>query len=254
MNNSPSHEEKPFIIWTLRRAGGTNLGQALFKLSKFNAIEHEPFNIDRIHGKIHLEWRELHNIQETSAAIDKILSTNPLIKHCFEITPHEINKLLAEISTHYGYRHLFLYRELPTDRLLSLNYAQKTGVWGAKQKEEINIDEKIFEEKIDIDRLLNHENESRNEMTRIHGLLRDLNAEVMCLSFEELYYNNSYDEAMAKVQSTFNFLNINSNTLDDQFFIETLKGGAQGTKEEYLKFQGSEEFVSRSSMFERFIL
>jgi len=254
MSENAQQDERPFIIWTLRRAGGTNLSRALFQLSRFSGIEHEPFNIDRIHGKIHLEWRDQKNRQHAARAIEAVLSGQPLIKHCLEIIPPVINEILAKTGTSLGYRHLFLYREFSTDRLLSLNYAQRTGVWGAKQKNEIKIDESIFEEVIDSARVLTHEGHCRGEMRRIHGILGELGAEIMCVSFEELYQNSSYEEAVTTARSVFDFLRIDSGELDDQFFADTLKGGGQGTKGEYLRFPGSEDFVSRSRMMERFNL
>ena len=49
---------RPFIIWTLRRTGGTNLATRLMALSQYPKLEHEPFNPDRVHGHVTRNWVE----------------------------------------------------------------------------------------------------------------------------------------------------------------------------------------------------
>ena len=41
-----------FIIWTVRRTGGTRFTTKLTDMSIYPVAEHEPFNIDRMFGKI----------------------------------------------------------------------------------------------------------------------------------------------------------------------------------------------------------
>jgi len=235
-------KQSPFIIWTFRRSGGTNLGQALFTNSQYDGVEHEPFNQDRLFGYIVKKWREEHDIKYLYQEIEKILQTKPLIKHCLELMPNELNLAIAELSIKYGYKHLFLYREAPTSRLLSLNYAMKTNVWGKKHIKTRPFDEAVFDELIPITQLLHHESECRSKMRQIYDFFKQRELAILSVSFEMLY-ESDFNYACMLVNRLFEELIGHSDSVTTTFLAKTLKSGGQGTNAKYTQFPNSEQFI-----------
>ena len=243
----------PIIIWTLRRTGGTNLANAMFQLAGYKAIEHEPFNTDRSFGHILLEYNENKDLERLYENINDVVKNGYSIKHCIELMPEEFNIALMELCVRYGYRHVFLYREEAADRLLSLNYAQKTGIWGRDQRDQCEIDESVFQDPIDTNGLLGHEVTCQKELRSIYETLVDLNQTPLAVSFESLY-KSDFDYSKRLVTDLFLELELDSAALTEDLFKKILKKGAQGTKSDYLKFPGSENFIKAAEEMERFSL
>lgn len=246
-----SYMERPFIIWTHRRCGGTNLSSALFKASKFKAVEHEPFNNDRLFGRLQKEIRDGSYKGNLKDDVRVILQKSILIKHCLEIINKDLNDAILEVATELGYRHLFLYRELPEDRLFSLNYAQLTGIWGSKQKKE--VDESIFKQNINTDSLISHENNTRKETLRIYNSLVDLGATPLAVSFEMLY-KSDFDYSSMLVKDIFTGLSVDNLIVTDDFLKTTLLKGNQGTNEQYRKFPNSDVLSKEAKKLGSFTL
>lgn len=122
----------PFLIWTLRRTGGTTLTTLLTALSDHPGTEHEPFNPDRHFGAVTRHWRAQQDAARLRADIEAALAPRPVIKHCYEIMPPALNRTLMEVSTERGYRHVILDRRDEADRVLSLELAKITGAWGSE--------------------------------------------------------------------------------------------------------------------------
>ena len=120
----------PFAIWTMRRTGGTTLTDLLMTLSEYPTIAHEPFNGDRLFGHISTHWYEHKDEAKTRTALRAMLQTRPLLKHCFEIHGNRFNALLLSTLQELGYRQILLTREDEVARILSLQLAEATGVWG----------------------------------------------------------------------------------------------------------------------------
>jgi hypothetical protein len=241
--------EKPFIIWTHRRCGGTNLAKALFSSSKFESVEHEPFNTNRCFGELQRLLASGSYVGDLKSDVRIILTNNILIKHCVEIIHQELNDVILEVSAELGYRHLFLYREVPTDRLFSLNYANITGIWGSKQRKV--VDELVFSAAIDVESLILHERHCRRELSRMHSSLLNKNIEPVSISFEMLYQSN-YDYSCILVRDVFNALGVPKTIITSDFLEAILKKGGQGTKGEYKKFKRTEELIERSKALGRF--
>lgn len=239
----------PFIIWTFRRSGGTNLAHKLITHSKFSTVEHEPFNIDRIYKHITKDWIKNKNKDSLDEGLRSILSKKINFKHCLEIIPHEINQRLAELSVEYGYKHLFLYRENSKSRLLSLQYAIDTGNWGKGSRVRKSID--LTSTKLPVDKLIHHEITSRNKLEDIFKLLHELDGNnVFHVSFESVFQS---DKRVGKfiVQQLFDNLSGVYSELD----IENLfKNGQQGTSSEYTKYSNYDEFSSKVVNIGRFCL
>ena len=123
----------PYLIWTMRRTGGTTLAALLAALSEHPGIAHEPFNPDRLLGSIATAWSEDPDPDRLRAQLRDALTRRPVIKHCYELHPASFNEILLEVTTELGYRHLVLERRAEMDRILSLELAKITGVWGPEE-------------------------------------------------------------------------------------------------------------------------
>jgi hypothetical protein len=123
-----SDKFKPFIIWTLQRTGGTNLTSRLVEKFGLKETDHEPFNLGRLYGNVTKHWNDYKDAAVLHCSMQAIAAERNVIKHCMEMVPWEVTRALAEAAVHAGYKHLFLYRESPRDRLLSLHFVQKTEV------------------------------------------------------------------------------------------------------------------------------
>ncbi|MCP8688671.1 sulfotransferase family 2 domain-containing protein [Marinobacterium sedimentorum] len=245
--------ESPFIIWTLRRSGGTNLGDALFAASKFSAIQHEPFNGDRILGHITKAWMENSDEARLRKEIKNVLKDKPLIKHCFEIMPDFLNRVLAEESQKVGYKHVFLYREYASDRLLSLNYAQLTGIWGKEHKKTVEISNDIFSTPVDVERLITHEEMCRRKIKLIYKNLKEIGETPICLTFESIY-KGVYEHSQLLIKHAFKLLGLSQKTPSDLELDKMLRGGGQGTKEKYLVFPEASVLVEKANRLGRITL
>ena len=236
----------PFIIWTFRRTGGTNLGSKLFSSSPFKGVEHEPFNNDRIYGNVIKNWHQKKDLDELYQRVDTILAQKPLIKHCLEIMPPALNMAIAAVSHKYGYKHLFLYREYPKDRMLSLNYALKTNIWGKKQAKIITVDDSVFQEDIPIDSLIKHEKMCRRKMSEIYDYLADVakSTKPRKVSFENLY-GQEFEESSKLVEDIFEDFIGSKESITTEFLNSLLNKGGQGTKLDYQRFPNSDKFISK---------
>ena len=121
----------PYIIWTIRRTGGTSFTSLLDNLSSYPSLEHEPFNKNRVYGYI---THKYHAGEESTVdEIYQILKDKPNIKHCFEIIPEQINLNILKATQLLGYNQIFLYRSDQAARTMSLILSQAKNVWGPKQ-------------------------------------------------------------------------------------------------------------------------
>jgi len=132
--------DKPYIIWTMRRTGGTTFASLLGRISSHKPVQHEPFNPDRLYGKVVKNWTRSFDIDQMRSQISDILKSSPVIKHCYEIAPLPLNILLLQESIRRGYSTILLHREAEVDRQFSLEIAKLTGAWGA------DLASRIFEE------------------------------------------------------------------------------------------------------------
>jgi hypothetical protein len=235
------------IIWTFRRTGGTNLTSSIMKSLGGKTVEHEPFNVDRVYGGITAEWLEKRDVGKLKSSLKKILSQKISFKHCLEIIPMEINFLIATLSIEYGYKHLFLFRENAADRLLSLNYALKTGVWGSKQKASMQIKKDVFSEPIEVSELINQEVSARNNMRSIYDLLIAEDQAPLSASFESIY-KSFHQYSTALVNEIFlELMGDTPSVLFDKLYESLVSRGSQGSNSDYMLFPGANELASRAS-------
>lgn len=241
----PGAQPAPFIIWTFRRTGGTNLGRALFERAPFQGAQHEPFNADRAFGQVTREWLANRDEAALRAALTDICSRQVLIKHCLEVTPPVLNRLLAEAATAAGYRHLFLCRRRPLDRLLSLHFARRSGIWGKEQARKAMVDAEIFRAPLPIDELVAHEEACRKEMLASFTQLRQLGANPLVLNFEDLYVSDDVAAARRQVRAVLAALGLaRGNPEDRRFLDQVLARGGQGTRDKYLQFADYDQLAA----------
>lgn len=181
---------KPFIIWTMRRTGGTTFANLLMDLSRWPRVIHEPFNYDRAFGEVSRRWYENRDLDRTRADLDRTLSPKPLIKHCHEIHGRRFNRLLLEATLRHAYAHIELRRRNEVDRLLSLQLAQITGVWGKMGSGEVYrriLAGEAGELRFDIEAALEHMEKCALSTRRIRSLLKKAGVPLLTVWFEDLY-------------------------------------------------------------------
>jgi len=127
----------PYVIWTMRRTGGTTLATLLSTLSEHRGIQHEPFNPERLFGHISDAFMQTQDTAQLRAALQECLADRPVIKHCYELMPEAFNTVFLDVTSALGYRHIVLDRRSETDRILSLELAHLTGAWGGEAAREI---------------------------------------------------------------------------------------------------------------------
>lgn len=125
--------ERPYLILTLRRTGGTSLMGFLQKVSAFPGVQHEPLNRDRAWGRLTEAFRESGDVAALERGLADRLEARPNIKHCFEIVPAAVTRALIEACAARGHAVLLLTRRDEASRLRSLFLAQATGAWGPQQ-------------------------------------------------------------------------------------------------------------------------
>jgi hypothetical protein len=123
----------PVLIWTLRRTGGTALASLLSALSPRPSRQHEPFNRDRVHGDVTRAFADSGDRAALRAGVARALADRPVIKHCFDILPKPLHAALLDVAGDLGYAHLVLDRREESARVLSLELARRTGIWGAAE-------------------------------------------------------------------------------------------------------------------------
>ncbi|MGO4909634.1 hypothetical protein ACEN2J_15015 [Pseudorhodobacter sp. W20_MBD10_FR17] len=127
----------PYIIWTMRRTGGTTLASLLSTLSEHAGVQHEPFNSDRIFGHIASAFAQTDCVAQLRLDLQACLAQTPLIKHCHELMSPAFNQVLLDVTTALGYRHIILDRHSEADRIISLELAYLTGAWGGEAAQKI---------------------------------------------------------------------------------------------------------------------
>lgn len=244
MQHSP--DPVPFIIWTLRRTGGTNLATTLFARSPCPSVGHEPFNLDRKFGQINADCRSGVSETEISARLDEILAGGVLMKHCVEKVPRRFNPLLASVSMARGYRHVFLYRRNPLDRLLSLHFAERSGVWGKRLASTTEIDDAIFAEPLPVAALVRHETACRETLQSVYVQLRMHGVEPLLVEFEDIYGDSDKAAVRARLLTLLGGLGLASGDgSDDAFVDDIVSGGDQGTRSQYTRFVNHAEMAER---------
>lgn len=245
---------KPLIIWTFRRTGGTNLAHAFFNLLDYPKVKHEPFNPDRVYGDLTKKWLENKNINELNAALDQIFSQGVLIKHCVELFDIEFNLALVGAAIRHGYNHLFLYRRNVLDRLMSLHFAQVTGVWGKGMLKDKILDGSLYQERIPVEGMIAHARVCNRTLAIIRQHLQNKEQDFSNIVFEDIYKEEDNSIAKERIFNLLSDLKLLSRLENKDAFAELVIGeGDQKTSDQYNNFVNYEklkEQISRVKSFE----
>ena len=117
----------------MRRSGSTTLATLVADFSDFPRIEHEPFNPGRVLHPIVERFVASRDEDRLREEIREALAARPVLKHCFDILPVPLHRVLFEVTCDLGYRHILLERRDEAARLLSLALARQTNAWGKAQ-------------------------------------------------------------------------------------------------------------------------
>lgn len=206
----------PFLIWTMRRTGGTTLASLVMDMSEHLATEHEPFNVDRKFGWITRGFRQGADREAIAAAIDEALAPGRKIKHCHEIVPVELNRVLLEAAERHGYRHVILDRRNEVDRIISLELAKITGAWG-KEAADANYSRiergDVHLDPIELEAPLRHLELCRDRRKQLARLFSTAGITPFVIHFEDVY--GEFTAGKAQVEALLAHLGIDSSAFPD---------------------------------------
>jgi hypothetical protein len=180
----------PFIIWTMRRTGGTTLTDIAMRLSEWPKTEHEPFNWDRRFGWVTKHYAETKDWQALRANMARVLHKKPNIKHCYEILAEPVSDMLMVAATAKGYRHVILDRRDEAGRLMSLELARLTGAWGKHDATGVHAKLRSGEVRlapIDVATALDHLRHCHERRRWLAERLQARSLEPFVLYFEDLF-------------------------------------------------------------------
>lgn len=267
----------PFIIWTLQRTGGTNLARRLFEASGLPGTDgrplgtgtfldgvtdawklHEPFNYGRegrAFGFASEAWIKEGNAGQLDAVTDAVCALGLPLKHCVEMVPAEVTQSLIRSSVRHGYRHVFLFRREPLGRLLSMEFARRSGVWGPNLKGSAAPDDVVFSKPLDVGMLIEHERMSSEKLGQAWDELAGAGAALLAAAFEDIYQPKMPAQAQARLLHLLSFLGLDRGRQANQTFVnEILASGDQGTRDRYRAFAGIDALqsgLSSLALFDR---
>ncbi len=174
----------------MRRTGGTTFASLLSEVSSFPKLPHEPFNPDRKLGKIIADWNRTVNLDALRADISRALECRPVIKHCYEIVPLEVNSVLMQETAKKGYKTILLIRDDEVSRQFSLELALKTGAWSPKVAPEIFSEIRSgirLRPKLNIQRSLSHLSDCFLRTLWVQSAMKKAGVDGVEISYESLY-------------------------------------------------------------------
>lgn len=231
----------PFVIWTLQRTGGTNLTQRLVERSSRPGIEHEPLNIGRAMGAVTQQWMQSKDRAALSQAMTALCARGVNVKHCVELVPWEVTEAFVEATIAAGYRHLMLYRRSPLERLLSLQFAKISGIWGPGQKSQVVEQAGPISTRLPVASLVEHETHCATTLQKVWDTLVVRSPSVLALAFEDVYEADR-PHAAWRLACVLGGLRLSEDPLRDKRFVDdVLNKGEQGTRDRYGRFEGIAE-------------
>ncbi|MGB3405207.1 MAG: hypothetical protein WBA77_21165 [Microcoleaceae cyanobacterium] len=209
---------QPFIIWTMRRTGGTSLANILGILAN-KKVEHEPFNWDRSFGDItktfQNDYKNFNLLEQSLEA--RCFSAQINVKHCYEIAGQVFNDAIIDIFSKSCYKHIMLTRQNELLRLLSLYTAKYTEAWGKHGSEEIYKKYKSGIAQLpnyDIADMQYHANHCNQATDKVRQKLIDYGVNVYEVSYEDLFTDaKSLDQRKEILSNLCQHIGIDSNLI-----------------------------------------
>jgi hypothetical protein len=265
----------PFIVWTLQRTGGTNLARRLFEASGLPGTDgrpletgtfvdgvtdawklHEPFNYGsegRVFGFASEAWIKRSDATALDAVTDAVCARGLPLKHCVEMVPAEVTLSLINASVRHGYRHVFLFRRNPLGRLLSMEFARRSGVWGPNLKGSAAPDTVVFAKPLDIDMLAEHERSSAGKLEHAWRAIEAASGRLLPVAYEDIYQPRSPLQAHERLLHLLHFLGLDKGRERNRAFVSEIIGsGDQGTRDRYGAFAGITELQARLASLKLF--
>jgi hypothetical protein len=222
---SPHLMPHPFLIWTMRRTGGTSLASLFVALSGTCKAEHEPFNRDRAFGWVDAEFEANNDREQLGKNFEKALAHGPPFKHCYELFRSEFNSQLLAHTLTVPYNHLLLVREDECGRVLSLFLAFQTGEWKKPTQAQTEVPLADF----DIAAMVEHHEHCLLRTREVIATLEAAKAPHRIAFFEDLYCGER-GERLARVEAITRFMGYEASLPTSSDAIEeAIFGGAQGS-------------------------
>lgn len=190
MQGASQGAQKPWLVLTLRRTGGTSLTEFLSRVSAYPTAEHELFNRKRSMGAVTTGFLATKDSAALERAMADALRLTPNIKHCVEVVPLEVTRALIDAAAERGYHMMVLTRRDEARRLISLFLALATDVWGpdaAAERYPRIIEGSLVPPPIKIEKIRER---ARMDQRRIDGTRATLRKRGIAhdeLTFEDLY-------------------------------------------------------------------
>lgn len=264
---------RPFVIWTLQRTGGTNLAKAFIERSGLPGTDgvrlategplsglvdswgpHEPFNLgdpNRAFNGISEAFKASGDLSALDRAVETIAHAGVPAKHCVEMVPWPISDAFARATMRADYRHVILHRRDLLARVLSRQFAERSGIWGPNMhRDDVSA---VFEDALPVGPVVEHELHSARRMRQIWELLASGGSPAFVVAFEDLYEAPSDTTARATVKALAAHLNLFRDDAPDEAFVdEVLRYGDQGTRASYDRFPNIAEVREALEVVEKF--
>lgn len=208
----------PFIIWTMRRTGGTSFANILQKITDCQ-LEHEPFNWDRTLGFITQGFKnDRDNFDFFASSLQQsCIDKQICLKHCYEIIGPVFSECLIEVLSKTNYKHIFLLRRNELSRLLSLYTAKYTDVWGKHGSQEIYEQYFNGEKKLplyDIEDMKKHLWVCNHRTKTLKEKMSDCNISFLEIYYEDLYSGN-FEQRKQFLKNICNHIEISSESFEN---------------------------------------
>lgn len=242
--------KRPFIIWTLRRTGGTNLA------AHIGVKHHEPFNKDRIFGDVSKAWLATKDEAGLRSGVKAALKGNPSIKHCVETVPEHVTQELLRQSVKKGYQHIFLIRRKPHGRVLSLQFAKSFDIWGADHARKKSLDEvetAIAGQELPIKSMIRQEVGDRKALRLAFDEILSLGVTPAIAVFEDVYDAFNAPVSIALFGRICDHVGA-ARPQSDEEVNKILFSGGQNTNDKYKLYQNYEEYLEKIAGIGEFAL
>ena len=194
----------PFLIWTMRRTGGTSLAALINKYARFPVL-HEPFNSGRPWNDLVVAYDAAEAGKEPTLAIEQILhsrlSGQIIVKNCYDLHKLGLHQDLMRTATSLGYKHVILDRHNEEDRILSLALAAQTGAWGKATAETVYPDILEGRRRLDplkIKRVLGDRERAHARRLWLHKTMQEAGIKPIVVFFEDIYNKGAEGEQFVR--------------------------------------------------------
>ena len=223
---------RPFVIWTMRRTGGTSLTMLLSRLSEHPTREHEPFNHGRRFGWVAENFKTHADPARLRADMETALAERPNIKHCYDLLPMALHAALLEVTQKLDYAHMILDRRDEGSRIRSLELALATGAWGPDDARKVYpayLEGDTPVPEMALDRIARMRKTAASRRKWLAGALGSAGISPVVVFFEDVYGPGA--EGAARIDATVKALGLDRDRLPDfdAQVARSLEGSGQGS-------------------------